>query len=177
MVAVFDAQWAAVPTYPLPKVLSRTVMLLPGLPAPGKDSMAGVVKLWLEDAWLTHHSMYEPDEPRHIDWSASLSSAAASLSGNSWDAVFIAFEAPSMCGSGGCTTHILHRTDQGLHDIRCADCPRSKLLSWPVSRVDVVGHAVDGQCLARQHARAVRGEKQGKVSNVFWCGQALKRRA
>lgn len=146
MVAVFDAQWAAVPTYPLPKVLSRTVMLLPGLPAPGKDSMAGVVKLWLEDAWLTHHSMYE-------------------------------FEAPSMCGSGGCTTHILHRTDQGLHDIRCADCPRSKLLSWPVSRVDVVGHAVDGQCLARQHARAVRGEKQGKVSNVFWCGQALKRRA
>lgn len=140
-----DAQWAAIPTHPMPKVLSRTVVFLPGLPAPGKDSMAGVIKPWLADAWLTHQSMYEPDEPRHSDWSVNLSSAAASLSGNTWDAVFISFEAPGLCGSGGCTTHILHRTDpgwtevgslfgcdkiellttktQGLRDIRYADCP------------------------------------------------------
>jgi hypothetical protein len=82
------------------------------------------------------------------EWSVSLSSAAASLSGNTWDAVFITFEAPGLCGSGGCTTHILHRTDpgwtevgslfgcdkiellstktQGLRDIRYADCPSKR---------------------------------------------------
>jgi len=143
-----DAQWAAIPTHPMPKVLSRTVVLLPGLPAPGKESMAGAVKPWLADAWLTHQSMHAPDEPDHSDWSVDVSSGAASLSGTRWDAVLVQLNGPGLCGSGGCTTQILHRSDQGwtevgslfgcdkiellstktqgLRDIRYADCPSNQ---------------------------------------------------
>ena len=140
-----DAQWAAIPTHPMPKALSRTVVLLPGLPAPGKDSMAGVVKPWFADAWLTHQSVVELHGFTNAEWSEAVSSAAASLSGNSWDAVFVELQGLGLCGSGGCTTQILHRSDpgwtevgslfgcdkiellttktQGLRDIRYADCP------------------------------------------------------
>lgn len=143
-----DAQWAAIPTHPMPKALSRTPVFLPGLPAPGKDSMAGVIKPWLADAWLTHQSVVEMNGFSNSEWSVNLSSAVASLSGITWDAVFITFDAPGLCGSGGCTTHILHRTDpgwtevgslfgcdkiellttktQGLRDIRYADCPSKR---------------------------------------------------
>ena len=140
-----DAQWAAIPTHPMPKVLSRTVVLLPGLPAPGKDSMAGVIKPWFADAWLTHQSVVELHGFTNAEWSVAVSSAAASLSGNSWDAVFVELQGLGLCGSGGCTAQILHRSDpgwtevgslfgcdkiellttktQGLRDIRYADCP------------------------------------------------------
>jgi hypothetical protein len=140
-----DAQWAAIPTHPMPKVLSRTVVVSPGLPAPAKDGLAPIIKPWLADAWLTHQSVVEMNGFANSEWSVNLSSAAASLNGTTWDAVFIAFDAPGLCGSGGCTTHILHRTDQGwaevgslfgcdkiellstktqgLRDIRYADCP------------------------------------------------------
>jgi hypothetical protein len=143
-----EAQWAAIPTHPMPKVLSRTVVLLPGLPAPGKESMAGVVKPWLADAWLTHQSVVELHGFTNAEWSVDVSSAAASLSGNSWDAVFVELQGLGLCGSGGCTTQILHRTDQGwtevgslfgcdkiellstktqgLRDIRYADCPSNQ---------------------------------------------------
>jgi len=143
-----EAQWAAIPTRALQASLSRTVVLLPGLPAPGKDSMAGVVKPWLADAWLTHQSVVELHGFTNAEWSVDVSSAAASLSGNSWDAVFVELHGLGLCGSGGCTTQILHRSDQGwtevgslfgcdkiellttqthgLRDIRYADCPSQR---------------------------------------------------
>jgi hypothetical protein len=143
-----EAQWAAIPTRAVPASLSRTVVFSPGLPEPAKDGLAPIMKPWLADAWLTHQNMHAPDEPDHRDWSVDVSSAAASLSGTRWDAVFIQVSGLGLCGSGGCMTEILHRTGQGwtgvgslfgcdkiellttktqgLRDIRYADCPSQR---------------------------------------------------
>jgi hypothetical protein len=132
----------------MPKVLSRSVVVSPGLPEPAKDGLAPIMKPWLAEAWLVHQSMHAPDEPHPSDWSVDVSSAAASLSGTRWDAVFVQLNGPGLCGSGGCTTQILHRSDQGwtevgslfgcdkiellstktqgLRDIRYADCPSQR---------------------------------------------------
>ena len=143
-----EAQWAAIPTRALQASLSRTVVFSQGLPEPAKDGLAPIIKPWLADAWLVHQSMHAPNEPHHSDWSVDVSSAAASLSGTRWDAVLVQLNGPGLCGSGGCTTQILHRTDQGwaevgslfgcakiellstktqgLRDIRYADCPSQR---------------------------------------------------
>jgi hypothetical protein len=143
-----DAQWAAIPTRALPASLSRTIVVSPGLPDPAKDGLAPIIKPWLADAWLTHQSMVEMNGFANSELSVDVSSAAASLSGTRWDAVFIQVSGLGLCGSGGCMTEILHRTDQGwtevgslfgcakiellttrthgLQDIRYTDCPSQR---------------------------------------------------
>jgi len=146
---VIDQQWAQFSTYAQPKLGARTVSLQPGLPARAKDGLAPIIKPWLADAWLVHRDMGEMEGYPKPDWSVDVSSAAASLSGTRWDAMFVQLNGPGLCGSGGCMTEVLLRTDHGwtevaslfgcdriellttrthgLQDIRYTDCPSQRV--------------------------------------------------
>lgn len=146
---LLDSLWADIPTYALPTTMSSSIAFLPGLPALGKDSMAAAIRPDLTDDMLFHQEEVRSGAIAQRPWSFEMSSAAASLSGTIWDAVFVQLSSSGNCGSGGCTVDVLHRTDagwttvgslfgcfeiellttrsHGLKDIRYADCPSKSI--------------------------------------------------